>query len=119
MAKVTDVRIRRTYDEGKVKAIISVTLDDAYVIHGIKILENENGYFIAMPSKKLKEGEFKDVFHPINSEARKLLQDEIISLYNNCSENKASEEVSENEALNGEFCSNSITDTEDLDNEIG
>ena len=89
------------------KAILSATLDDAYVIHGIKILENENGYFIAMPSKKLKEGEFKDVFHPINSEARQLLQDEIIGFYNNYNENKA---------LNSEFHSSSI---EDFANEIG
>lgn len=107
MAKVTDVRIRRTYDEGKVKAIISATLDDAYVIHGIKILENENGYFIAMPSKKLKEGEFKDVFHPINSEARQLLQDEIIGFYNN---------YSEDEDLDSEFHSGGSV--EDFTNEI-
>ncbi|MCI0502270.1 MAG: SpoVG family protein [Fusobacteria bacterium] len=82
MAKVTDVRIRKGYEEdSKVKAVVSATLDDAYVIHGIKILKSEEGYYIAMPSKKLKEGEFKDIFHPINSEARQILQREILELF--------------------------------------
>ena len=82
MAKVTDIRIRKGYDgESKVKAVISATLDDAYVVHGIKILKGEEGYFIAMPSKKLKEGEYKDIFHPISSEARRILQEEILELF--------------------------------------
>lgn len=83
MAKVTDVRIRKGYEEGdqKIRAVVSVTLDDMYVIHGIKILKGETGYFIGMPSKKVKEGEFKDIFHPVNSEARQILQDEILEIY--------------------------------------
>ena len=81
MARVTDVRIRKQYDDGKVKAIVSATLDDAFVVHGIKILEGDSGYFVAMPSKKLKEGDFKDVFHPIHQEARERFQSEIIERY--------------------------------------
>ena len=82
MAKVTDLRIRKGYEEdSKVKAVVSATLDDSYVVHGIKILKSEEGYFIAMPSKKLKEGEYKDIFHPINSEARQILQSEILELF--------------------------------------
>lgn len=82
MAKVTDLRIRKDYEEdSKIKAVVSATLDDAYVIHGIKILRSDEGYFIAMPSKKLREGEYKDIFHPINSESRKVLQQEILDLF--------------------------------------
>lgn len=82
MAKVTDVRIRKGYEDvSKIKAVVSATLDDAYVIHGIKVLRSEEGYFIAMPSKKLKEGEYKDIFHPINSEAREILQKEVLALF--------------------------------------
>ncbi len=82
MAKVTDVRIRKSYDEeSKVKAIVSATLDDAYVVHGIKVLKSDEGYYIAMPSKKLKEGDFKDIFHPISTESRQTLQKEILELF--------------------------------------
>ncbi len=82
MAKITDVRIRKTYEEdNKIQAIVSATLDDAYVVHGIKVLKNEEGYFIAMPSKKLKEGDFKDIFHPISTESRQILQKEILELF--------------------------------------
>lgn len=94
MAQVTDVRIRKRYEEGKVKAIVSATLDDAFVVHGIKILEGESGYFVAMPSKKLKEGDFKDVFHPINQEAREAFQSEVIEKYES-QKNDFSEEARE------------------------
>lgn len=82
MAKVTDVRIRKGYEEdSKVKAIVSVTLDNAYVIHGIKVIDGVEGYFVAMPAKKLREGEYKDIFHPVSQEARQTLQREILGLY--------------------------------------
>lgn len=82
MAKVTDVRIRKGYEEdSKVRAVVSATLDDAYVIHGIKVLKSDEGYFIAMPSKKLKEGDYKDIFHPISTEARQTLQKEVLELF--------------------------------------
>jgi len=82
MAKVTDVRIRKSYEEeNKIQAIVSATLDDAYVVHGIKVIKSDDGYFIAMPSKKLKEGDYKDIFHPISTESRQILQKEILELF--------------------------------------
>ncbi|MDD2371809.1 MAG: SpoVG family protein [Firmicutes bacterium] len=82
MAKVTDVRIRKSYEEdSKVKAIVSVTLDDAYVVHGLKVLKSDDGFYIAMPSKKLKEGDYKDIFHPISTESRQTLQKEVLELF--------------------------------------
>lgn len=81
MAKVTEVRVRKYYEEGKVKAILSATLDDQFVVHGIKVLENDEGLFVAMPSKRLKTGNFKDVFHPINSDARDDLEKDILGRF--------------------------------------
>ena len=82
MARVTDVRIRREYGpESKLKAVLSATLDNAFVVHGIKVLQGEEGEYIAMPAKKLGEGVFKDVFHPISNEARDSFQKQVLSLY--------------------------------------
>ncbi len=69
--KVTDVRVRKIAEEGKMKAIVSVTFDDEFVVHDIKIIEGQNGLFIAMPSRKMADGEFRDIAHPINAETRK------------------------------------------------
>ncbi|WP_184312937.1 septation regulator SpoVG [Anaerosolibacter carboniphilus] len=79
--KVTDVRIRKINDEGKMKAIVSVTFDNEFVVHDIKIIEGQNGLFIAMPSRKMGEGDFRDIAHPINSEMRTRLQEAILSQY--------------------------------------
>jgi len=79
--QITDIRVRQVFDEGKMKARVSVTFDDQFVIHEIKIIEGENGIFIAMPSKKLSGGEFKDIAHPINKETRTMLQDQILQAY--------------------------------------
>lgn len=79
--KITDVRVRRISSEGKMKAIISVTFNEQFVVHDIKIIEGQNGLFIAMPSRKMGDGEFRDIAHPINSETRKKLQDEIFMEY--------------------------------------
>ena len=68
--QVTDVRVRKITKEGKMKAIISITLDDEFVIHDIKVIEGEQGLFIAMPSRRTAEGEYRDIAHPINSETR-------------------------------------------------
>ena len=78
--QITDVRIRKINTEGKMKAIVSVTFDDQFVVHDIKIIEGQNGLFIAMPSRKTPEGEFKDIAHPINSETRSLIQTAILSM---------------------------------------
>ncbi|MCF6464545.1 septation regulator SpoVG [Clostridium sp. Cult2] len=79
--KVTDVRIRKVTEEGKMKAIVSVTFDEEFVVHDIKIIEGQNGLFIAMPSRKMPDGEFRDIAHPINAETRKKIQDAIFEEY--------------------------------------
>ncbi|HHT50943.1 MAG TPA: septation regulator SpoVG [Eubacteriaceae bacterium] len=87
--QITDVRIRKINTEGKMKAIVSVTFDDQFVVHDIKIIEGQNGLFIAMPSRKTPEGEFKDIAHPINSETRGYIQDAILSKYEESLEQSA------------------------------
>lgn len=79
--KITDVRVRKIEKEGKMKAVVSITLDDAFVVHDIKVIEGEKGLFIAMPSKKTTEGEYRDIAHPINSETRDSIQNIILDAY--------------------------------------
>lgn len=79
--QITDVRVRRISKEGKMKAIVSITLDDEFVVHDIKVIEGEKGLFIAMPSKKTVDGEYRDIAHPINSEARENIQRIILESY--------------------------------------
>jgi stage V sporulation protein G len=78
---VTDVRIRKINLEGKMKAIVSVTFDDAFVVHDVKVVEGQNGLFVAMPSRKTPEGEFRDIAHPISSSARELIQSAVLKAY--------------------------------------
>lgn len=79
---ITDVRIRKISSEGKMKAVASVTFDDEFVVHDIKVIEGQNGLFIAMPSRKTPDGEFRDIAHPINSETRDKLQSLVLDKYN-------------------------------------
>ena len=79
--QITDVRVRKITKEGKMKAIVSITLDDEFVVHDIKVIEGEKGLFIAMPSKKAADGEYRDIAHPINSETRDLIQTMILESY--------------------------------------
>ena len=80
--QITDVRIRRvTKDDGKMKAFVSITVDDQFVVHDIKVIEGEKGLFIAMPSRKTADGEYRDIAHPINSETRAQIQDIILKKY--------------------------------------
>lgn len=81
MAQITDVRIYRIEGTGNLRAYATVTLDGAYVVHGLKIMEGEGGLWVGMPASKNKKGEFKDVFHPINKEARELLVNAVIGAY--------------------------------------
>ena len=78
---IIDVRIRKIAAEGKMKAIVSVTFDNEFVVHDIKIIEGQNGLFIAMPSRKTPDGEFKDIAHPINTETRERIQSAILEAY--------------------------------------
>lgn len=79
--KITDVRVRKIAKEGKMKAIVSITIDDEFVVHDIKVIEGEKGLFIAMPSKKASDGEYRDIAHPINSETRDGIQRIILESY--------------------------------------
>ena len=80
--QITDVRLRKVNSENRMKAVASVTFDNEFVIHDIKVIESQNGLFIAMPSKKTQNGEFRDVAHPINAETREKIQNAIIEKYN-------------------------------------
>ncbi len=86
--KITDVRVRKVNDEGKMKAVVSVTFDDEFVVHDIKIIEGQNGLFIAMPSRKMGEGDFRDIAHPLVSETRNKIKDAIFAEYEKVLEEK-------------------------------
>lgn len=79
--QITDVRVRKITKEGKMKAIVSITLDNEFVVHDIKVIEGEKGLFIAMPSKKAADGEYRDIAHPINSGTRESIQRRILESY--------------------------------------
>ena len=78
---ITDVRVRKIAKDGKMKAIVSVTFDNEFVVHDIKVIEGEKGLFIAMPSRKTADGEYRDIAHPINSDTRQQLQEMILDEY--------------------------------------
>lgn len=78
---ITDVRIRKVDSDGKMKAIASITIDDEFVIHDIKIIDGEKGMFIAMPSRKSGDGEYRDIAHPISTKVRENLQSMILDAY--------------------------------------
>ena len=79
--EITDIRIRKVASEGKLKAYVTVTFDDCFVVHNVKIIEGKSGIFIAMPSRKTRAGEYKDVAHPIHPEFRAELQKKILDVY--------------------------------------
>ena len=79
--QITDVRVRKVTKEGKMKAVVSITIDEEFVVHDIKIIEGEKGLFIAMPSRKTPDGEFKDIAHPINTDTREKIQSSILKAY--------------------------------------
>lgn len=81
MTEITDVRIYRVESTGNLRAYATVTLDNAYVVHGLKILEGESGLWVSMPASRNKKGEFKDIFHPISSEAREALIRAVLGAY--------------------------------------
>ncbi|AVQ34087.1 septation protein SpoVG [Staphylococcus muscae] len=79
--KVTDVRLRKIQTEGRMKALVSITLEDAFVIHDLRVIEGNSGLFVAMPSKRTADGEFRDIAHPINSDMRQEIQDAVMKVY--------------------------------------
>ena len=78
---ITDVRVRRVAKEGKMKAVVSITIDEEFVVHDIKVIEGEKGLLIAMPSRKATDGEYRDIAHPINSDTRERIQGIILQKY--------------------------------------
>ena len=85
--EITDVRVSKTTKEGKMRAVVSITLEDEFVIHDIKVIEGDRGLFIAMPSKKSADGEYRDIAHPINSATREKIQKIILEAYENAEDN--------------------------------
>lgn len=79
--QITDVRVRKVTKEGKMKAVVSITIDNEFVVHDIKVIDGEKGLFIAMPSRKAADGEYRDIAHPINSTTRERIQREILEKY--------------------------------------
>ena len=79
--QITDVRVRRIEREGRMKAIVSITLDNEFVVHDIKVIDGEKGLFIAMPSRRSTDGEYRDIAHPINSETRDMIQNIVLEKY--------------------------------------
>lgn len=96
--EVTDVRLRRVQTDGRMRAIASITLDNEFVVHDIRVIDGNTGLFVAMPSKRTPDGEFRDIAHPINSDTRNKIQEIILNEYHNSSE---SEETTKEEELEG------------------
>ena len=96
--EVTDVRLRRVQTDGRMRAIASITLDDEFVVHDIRVIDGNSGLFVAMPSKRTPDGEFRDIAHPINSGTRNKIQEIVLAAYHASSEDEA--EVLELEEAN-------------------
>ena len=84
--KVTDVRLRKIETDGRMKALVSVTLDESFVVHDLRVIEGNSGLFVAMPSKRTPDGEFRDIAHPINSDMRQEIQDAVMKVYDETDE---------------------------------
>ncbi|GAA4297011.1 septation regulator SpoVG [Anaerocolumna aminovalerica] len=95
--QITDVRVRKVSKEGKMKAVVSITMDNEFVVHDIKVIEGEKGLFIAMPSRKAGDGEYRDIAHPINSETREKIQKIILESYEAAAEVGTDETAAEAE----------------------
>lgn len=91
--QITDVRVRKVAKEGKMRAVVSITIDDEFVVHDIKVIEGEKGLFIAMPSRKASDGEYRDIAHPINSDTRDMIQKLILKAYEESAAEDANAEI--------------------------
>ena len=90
---ITDVRVRKVAKEGKMKAVVSITIDDEFVVHDIKVIEGEKGLFIAMPSRRATDGEYRDIAHPINSVTRDRIQTMILDKYQDVMAEETDEQI--------------------------
>lgn len=84
--KITDVRVRKVEGETRLKGVASITIDEAFAVHELRIIEGNEGLFVAMPSRKASDGTFRDIAHPINAETRKLVEEVVLEAYNNLEE---------------------------------
>ncbi|WAH37328.1 septation regulator SpoVG [Alicyclobacillus dauci] len=94
--QITDVRLRRVTTDGRMKAIASITIDSEFVVHDIRIIDGNNGMFVAMPSKKTPDGEFRDIAHPISSATRQKIQDAVLQAYHRVGDSVEEVHVVEN-----------------------
>ncbi|MEZ0479595.1 septation regulator SpoVG [Planococcus sp. SSTMD024] len=92
--EVTDVRLRRVQTDGRMRAIASITLDNEFVVHDIRVIDGNDGLFVAMPSKRTPDGEFRDIAHPINSGTRNKLQEAVLVAYEQSEEQAILENAS-------------------------
>lgn len=92
--QITDVRVRKITREGKMKAVVSITFDNEFVVHDIKVIEGEKGMFIAMPSRKASDGEYRDIAHPINSDMRERIQTMILQEYEKAVDSETEDTIS-------------------------
>lgn len=90
--EITDIRLKKVTKEGKMKAVASITLDNEFAVHDIKVIEGEKGLFIAMPSRKAADGDYRDIAHPINQNTRERIQSMILAEYQKIQEHEDSEE---------------------------
>lgn len=93
--EVTDVRLRRVSTDGRMRAIASITLDNEFVVHDIRVIDGNNGLFVAMPSKRTPDGEFRDIAHPINSNTREMIQVAVLNEYDRVGEAEEARELEE------------------------
>jgi len=96
--KVTDVRVRKVDHDNRTRAYVTITLDDCFVVRDIRVVEGQNGFFVAMPSRKRPDGQFKDIAHPINTETRRMIEEAIFAEYNAPEEEPAGENTETEEA---------------------
>ena len=81
--KITDVKVRKVDGVSRLKAVVEITFDDAFVVHELRVIEGKNGLFVAMPSRQVGENDYKDIAHPINAETRKMIEDAVLSAFEN------------------------------------
>lgn len=93
--KITDIKVRKLLDSGKLRGVISITLDDVFAVHDIKVIQGENRLFVAMPSRRDEKGTFRDVVHPINSELRTEFESQILAAYQKELESQSAEQNQE------------------------
>lgn len=86
--EITDIRLRRIAVEGKVKAVASITFDDQFVVHDLRVVEGVNGLFLSMPSRKTPDGEFRDICHPITAECRAMIQEAVLKVFDETAQAK-------------------------------